>query len=56
MIKCCETFGDSDMDCQLMHLMGGDMGLLYPNITKNISLLYPNMVKKVNARFPFFID
>ncbi|KAF2900974.1 hypothetical protein ILUMI_05220 [Ignelater luminosus] len=43
MIKCCETFGDSDMDCQLMHLMGGDMGLLYPNITKNISLLYPNM-------------
>lgn len=45
MLKCCEDVTSSDKGCNLMTLIGGDMGILNGKCSKNITLLYPNMVR-----------
>lgn len=44
MEECCETIQNNGIDCNFMQLLGGDMGVLSPLCTKNITMLYPNMV------------
>lgn len=44
MEECCENLDKNTVDCDIMELIGGDMGVLNPRCTKNITMLYPNMV------------
>ncbi|GJQ68331.1 hypothetical protein Trydic_g16925 [Trypoxylus dichotomus] len=43
MIRCIEEIETNDRECEMMHLLGGDMGEIRPQCYKNITLLYPNM-------------
>ncbi|KAF5303933.1 hypothetical protein FQA39_LY01718 [Lamprigera yunnana] len=41
MEKCCEVLSKSDIDCQMMQLVGGDMGII--KHSKIAILVYPNL-------------
>ncbi|XP_073994480.1 uncharacterized protein isoform X2 [Rhodnius prolixus] len=43
MIECCEALSDDETDCSFMHLMGGNMGFVPSNSTRNVTLVFPNM-------------
>ncbi|XP_071050360.1 uncharacterized protein [Onthophagus taurus] len=42
MVKCVEEIDSNDKDCEMMQLIGGDMGIIKPRCAKNITLVYPN--------------
>ncbi|XP_068086118.1 uncharacterized protein [Anabrus simplex] len=43
MDECCETHEKDNTDCSYMQLIGGDMGLIYPQDVRNLTLIYPNL-------------
>ncbi|KAI4470270.1 hypothetical protein MML48_1g04614 [Holotrichia oblita] len=43
MIRCVEEVEAADRECEMMQLLGGDMGEIKSQCYKNITLLYPNM-------------
>lgn len=52
MDRCCEQLTRNVKDCNIMQLLGGDMGLLNTKSTKNVTLLYPNMVFRLTDLTP----
>nr|CAI5850005.1 unnamed protein product [Callosobruchus analis] len=43
MIQCCDTSRSDRSECNLMNLIGGDMGTLYAKYIKNVTLIFPNL-------------
>ncbi|XP_042148005.1 uncharacterized protein LOC8050995 isoform X3 [Ixodes scapularis] len=40
---CCQQVSPTDIDCDSMLMIGGDMGDIYPGDVQNLTVFYPNM-------------
>lgn len=47
MKQCCEKVSNNEIDCNVMQLLGGSMGILNSHSIKNVTMLYPNVVQKI---------
>lgn len=55
MQECCLDIKDEEKDCSSMYLIGGNMDILKPKTSTNVTLLYPNLVFRFKYVVPIIL-